>query len=96
VIPLPTWIEQARSGRYQLDDAHLLADRAVEVNVEADHLGVERLGAVHIKDGYQHHFKGPVQGRILLAINATGSRAEFPAPPLSIAPLFSIFNSFLL
>jgi hypothetical protein len=64
--------------------------------VEVGHLGVERLGAVHVKYGYQPHFKNPVQGCILLAINASGSRAEFPAPPLSIAPLFSNFNSFLL
>src|ERR671920_2126990 len=39
-----------RSGRRQLDKANLIADPVVVVRVEADLLGVERLGAVHVRD----------------------------------------------
>src|SRR5918997_7200861 len=49
-----------RPRRGQLHDAELLADLGVVVDVEPQLLGVERFGAVHVRDGDHHHLERPV------------------------------------
>jgi hypothetical protein len=51
-----------RPGWGELDEAHCLADPGVEVDDEADLLGVEALRPVHVRDGNRHHFESPVHG----------------------------------
>src|SRR6266567_3865886 len=41
----------------QLDDAELLVRAMVDIQVETQLLGVERLGLVHVRDGDQHQFE---------------------------------------
>ena len=53
VMPVPMLIEQRRSGRRELHDAELVAGAVVDVDPEAGLL-VERLAAVHVRDGKDH------------------------------------------
>ncbi len=50
----------AGSGRGELDYSVSLADLGVVIDVEAEPLGIERLGTFDVRDGNDHHFKRPV------------------------------------
>lgn len=57
VIPFPIVTEQADPGRRHLHDTDLFTGAMIHVEVEADFVGVENLGSVHIRDGKQYEFK---------------------------------------
>jgi hypothetical protein len=50
------------SGRCQLHDAEVLAGAVVDINLESGLLGVEGLGAVHIRDGDDDQLEFPIHG----------------------------------
>src|SRR6266511_336102 len=52
-----------RTGWRELHEAHLVADRVVVVQVKADLVDVEILGAVHVRDGDVHQFELPIHAR---------------------------------
>src|SRR5215212_9848434 len=51
------------SGWGELQEAYLRIDLVVMVQVEADLLGVEGLGTVHIRNGHEGEFQLPIHGR---------------------------------
>jgi DNA-binding CsgD family transcriptional regulator len=58
--PLADHDRAPRTGRSQLDDAIVVIDRRVVVDLEAELVGVESLGAIQVTDRHDHHFEGPV------------------------------------
>ena len=63
VSPLPMQIEQAEPGRGELDEAHLIADRLVDVQAETGLLDVEVPGPVDIADRHRHELEFEVHGQ---------------------------------
>src|SRR6266540_1196141 len=52
-----------RTGWREPHEAHLVADRVVVVQVKANLVNVEILGAVHVRDGDVHQFELPIHAR---------------------------------
>ena len=69
-----------RAGRGELDKAEVVADLVVVVGVEADLLGVEPLGPVHVADGDRDQLELPVHGRPLAG---WGGHAATTLPPVA-------------
>src|SRR4029453_5294558 len=53
------------AGGRESDEAEVVADMVVVVGVEADLLGVEALGPVHVGDGDRDQLELPVHGHVL-------------------------------
>ena len=57
MIPIPIVIEHAEPGRRHLHDAELLARLVIDVEREAELLGVERLRPVDVRDRDEHELE---------------------------------------
>jgi hypothetical protein len=81
-----------RPGRGQLHDAELLAGADVEVHVEARLLGVEGLGAVHVRDRDRHQLELEIHaGRPFGGDQGASSAAESSAG-LAVEPSAARFR----
>lgn len=49
-----------RARRRQLHDTKVVAGAVVDVHMKAELLGIESLGAIHVRDGNHHEFERPV------------------------------------
>ena len=81
VIPLPIAIEHADPGGVSCTKRISSLTRVVVVGVEADLLGVERLGAVDVGDGDRDQLELPVHAVLPFALwlcsHATGDSGQF-------------------
>src|SRR4029434_7610880 len=73
-----------RAGRGELDEAEVVADMVVVVGVEADLLGVEALGPVHVGDGDRDQLELPVHDHFPIVRGMRTPKITYP-PELPVS-----------